>query len=201
MARCSKLWKESNDFIFNVSYPYKRKNCSVMRSTQCRRGTTTRRASFAGRRMSTTLDINRMWSVSVSPAIRYIPVAPRFPLTSAITLCTAALQSPRHPRIDCLSDWKVSQHDFPYEIPRCTLPCATSTHSHRHRLPRFSSYEWKIDHDNGFFFRQFPYWLISNFTSFFNPVHLHLSFHIFISLVIISTCNHLIIYDKNNYVP
>lgn len=46
-------------------------------------------------------------------------------------------------RIDCLSDWKVSQHDFPYEILGCTLPCATSTHSRRYR--RFSSCGWKID--------------------------------------------------------
>lgn len=59
--------------------------------------------------------------ISISPSPQRIPAAPRFPLTSAITLCTAALQSPRHPRIDCLSDWKVSQHDFPYEILRCTL--------------------------------------------------------------------------------
>jgi len=75
--------------------------------------------------------------VSVSPTTYYIPAAPRFPLTSAITLCTAALQSPRHPRIDCLSDWKVSQHDFPYEIFHCTLACSTSTHSRHYRLPIF----------------------------------------------------------------
>lgn len=144
-------WKKSRAYFIHT----KRKSCSMTRVR--RRGTTANVPAFAECRARKRRDINRMWKRECLPGDTMYPCCPSvsFDIDNHPPHCCTSITT-LSSRIDCLSDWKVSQHDFPYEILGCTLPCATSTHSRRYR--RFSSCGWKIDlrdANEGLFFRQF----------------------------------------------